>query len=154
MDKLFSSIMNALKNPKVQKFILIALAVIIGLVLLSNASEKVARFLKGLKLPSGDNVFNTPSEQRQLYIEEVMNGINEYLDESLWEWFWSTDEEGLGWIEKAFYLPDNELYYGATYYKKTFSIALFKDLDEETFPLYEGEVDNLKARLEKMNLIN
>ena len=73
----------SLSNPKIQRILLIIVIAIIILWILGNASEKFNVFVKKIKPPTGEGIYNPVPESRKGIIEDIAKDIYEYLDQSI-----------------------------------------------------------------------
>lgn len=155
MGAIGGAILKALTNPKIQKYVLYIALIILIIWVLSKSSEKVAIFVKGLKPASGEGIYNPVEESRKPQIEHLASEIKSYLDQSVLEYWAYGYVSNLynysGVFEEASALPNNELRYLADYYRKSYGISLYKDVDEETF--YNNWDTKLLQRLKETNMV-
>ncbi len=154
LSKISSTITKGLSNPKVQKFLLYVLLILVAVYILSRSSEKFNLFVKGLKPPKGEGIYNPVAESRQSLLKELAMSINAYLDAPWYSLGGSDAMVAHAALEIALEIPNNELYYLTKYYKSTYMKSLYKDLDEETMPSTWDVDVKLLQRLEELNLVD
>ncbi len=145
MGNLVRALINGLKNPKIQRIIVIALIVIGVLAILINASPKVKKFWNKLRYGvQGDNVYAPISDLRQGELEKLASD----LYKAIYSW-WDTATDSLGAIKD---LNDSEFLYIVEYYERFLSEnKMYYDIDWEVLPETEND-DAVLARLKEMNL--
>lgn len=141
-------ILKGLQNPKIQKIILIILALFVLIWLLGKVGGGVRSIVADVLPTVGDNVNQKISDSRK----QTLNVLAQELYDNIYSFF-SAGGSVADIVERVNVLPDNELKYITYYYNSQLGTenGLYYDIDWEVLPM-TTEDDKLLARMKKMNL--